>query len=324
MAFRNGGGVFFIPYFLMLFFCGIPLFATELTLGQFGSASTVTAWKCLPAFKGIGYGMVVVSFLVMIYYNIVIAYSGYYLFSSFQRILPWSTCDNWWNTKPTRAACIITKELDQSQLDCAAKENFWRNDQNLLNQWSTTFATNPNYTEFKNINLTSVFSESKFSAAEEYWNRKVLRVNNELTDIGAEKFTMDNLGPLQWELFGCNVFAWVLVFVCIFKGVSSSGKAVYFTATFPYLVLVILVIFGATLDGAREGIDFYLRPDWSKLADGKVWSDAATQIFFSLGVAFGGLMTMSSYNEFDNSIMKDTFIVCLGNVSFYLKPKTDN
>ena len=46
----------------------------------------------------------------------------------------------------------------------------------------------------------------------------------------------------------------------------------------------------------------------------KVWSDAATQIFFSLGVAFGGLMTMASYNEFDNSIMKDTFIVCLGNV----------
>ena len=41
LAFRNGGGVFFIPYFLMLFFCGIPIFATELTLGQFGSASTV-------------------------------------------------------------------------------------------------------------------------------------------------------------------------------------------------------------------------------------------------------------------------------------------
>jgi len=124
---------------------------------------------------------------------------------------------------------------------------------------------------------------------------------------------MDNLGPLQWELFGCNIFAWVIVFVCIFKGVQSSGKAVYFTATFPYLVLVILVIFGATLDGARDGITFYLKPDWSKLSDGKVWSDAATQIFFSLGVAFGGLMTMASYNEFDNSIMQDTFIVCLGN-----------
>ena len=138
-----------------------------------------------------------------------------------------------------------------------------------MDKWTSTFATNPNYTEFSEIDLDTVFSESKFSTAEEYWNRKVLRIENEATDLGQEKFTMDNLGPLQWELFGCNVFAWALVFGCIFKGVQSSGKAVYFTATFPYLVLLILVIFGATLDGARDGIDFYLKPDWSKLSDGK-------------------------------------------------------
>ena len=109
------------------------------------------------------------------------------------------------------------------------------------------------------------------------------------------------------------MFAWVIVFACIFKGIRSSGKAVYFTATFPYLVLILLVIFGATLDGAKDGIEFYLKPDVSKLSEGKVWSDAATQIFYSLGVAFGGLMTMSSYNEFNNNIMRDTFVVCLGN-----------
>ena len=94
---------------------------------------------------------------------------------------------------------------------------------------------------------------------------------------------MDNLGSVLGDLIGCNLAAWVLVFFCLFKGVQSSGKVVYFTATFPYVVLVILVIFGATLDGASDGIEFYLKPDTSKLADGKVWAAAATQIFYSLG-----------------------------------------
>jgi SNF family Na+-dependent transporter len=94
---------------------------------------------------------------------------------------------------------------------------------------------------------------------------------------------------------------------------------VYVTATFPYLVLVILVIFGATLEGAGDGIEFYLKPDLSKLADGKVWSSAAVQIFYSLGVAFGGLMTMASYNKFDNNILRDTLIGFVQNCS-----KSDN
>jgi SNF family Na+-dependent transporter len=90
-------------------------------------------------------------------------------------------------------------------------------------------------------------------------------------------------------------------------GIQSSGKVVYFTATFPYIVLLILVIFGATLEGAGDGIDFYLRPDISKLSDASVWSAAATQIFFSLGVSFGGLMVMASYNKFSNNILKEHF-----------------
>ena len=90
-------------------------------------------------------------------------------------------------------------------------------------------------------------------------------------------------------------------------GIQSSGKVVYFTATFPYIVLLILVIYGATLEGAGDGIDFYLRPDISKLSDASVWSAAATQIFFSLGVSFGGLMVMASYNKFSNNILKENF-----------------
>ena len=91
------------------------------------------------------------------------------------------------------------------------------------------------------------------------FSRRVLRLNDEETDRGEVLYTMDNLGGVLWDLVGCNLAAWVLVFLCLFKGVQSSGKVVYFTATFPYVVLLILVIFGATLDGARDGIEFYLK-----------------------------------------------------------------
>lgn len=54
-----------------------------------------------------------------------------------------------------------------------------------------------------------------------------------------------------------------------------------------------------------KGIDFYfLQPDFSRLKEVEVWSDAAIQIFYSLGVSFGCLITLSSYNKFNNNCMR--------------------
>ena len=61
-------------------------------------------------------------------------------------------------------------------------------------------------------------------------------------------------------------------------GIQSSGKVAYFTAVFPYLVLVILLIRGLTLPGYEIGLRFYLQPVWSKLKDPQVWGDAAVQV----------------------------------------------
>ena len=58
----------------------------------------LTCRLCDICSTGIGYGMVLISGIVCIYYNIIIAWTLYYLFTSFQRVLPWSTCDNSWNT----------------------------------------------------------------------------------------------------------------------------------------------------------------------------------------------------------------------------------
>ncbi|OXB53336.1 hypothetical protein ASZ78_011221 [Callipepla squamata] len=90
-------------------------------------------------------------------------------------------------------------------------------------------------------------------------------------------------------------------------------QVVYVTATFPYLILLILLIRGATLPGSLDGVRFYLASDWSKLMSAQVWSDAASQIFYSLGIGFGGLLSMASYNKLDNNVIRDTLLIAIGN-----------
>jgi SNF family Na+-dependent transporter len=94
---RNGGGVFFIPYFIFLFIVGIPLFTLELSLGQYTSQGAMSAFKMAPIFRGLGLSMNIASFYVALYYNMIIGYALYYLVLSFRKTLLWSKCnrDTW-------------------------------------------------------------------------------------------------------------------------------------------------------------------------------------------------------------------------------------
>ena len=90
---------------------------------------------------------------------------------------------------------------------------------------------------------------------------------------------------------------------------SSSGKVAYFTAIFPYVVMLALLVRGLTLPGAAKGLKFFFNPQWEKLYSLKVWYAAVTQSFFSLSVGFGTLTTYSSYNKFRHNTNKDALII---------------
>ena len=81
---------------------------------------------------------------------------------------------------------------------------------------------------------------------------------------------IETMGAPQWELVLCLLLAWIIIFLCLVKGVKSTGKAVYFTALFPYVVLIILLIRAALLEGASEGISYYITPRWHLLLKANV------------------------------------------------------
>ncbi len=93
---------------------------------------------------------------------------------------------------------------------------------------------------------------------------------------------IENLGGLNIPLAVCLFVAWLIVFGALSKGVQSLGKISYFTATFPYVMLTILVVKGALLEGSGKGIEFYIgKFEIAKLADPELWKDAVKLLPFN-------------------------------------------
>ncbi|OAF71548.1 5HT transporter [Intoshia linei] len=250
ICYRNGGGAFLVAYVIMLIFGGLPLFYMELALGQVQRTGCISVWKKIcPMMKGIGFGICLIASYVAIYYNTILAWSIYYFINSFQKIIPWSNCDNDWNTEN----CVIVKNADNMQSN-------------------------------RTLN----------SAAKEYYFYKVLEIQ--------KSDGLSNIGTIKLSLALCLLFCFSSVYFALWKG------AVWITATLPYFILIILLIRGVTLPGASAGILYYLIPQWEKLLETKIWIDAGSQIFFSLGPGFGVLLAFASYNPPKNNCYKDALL----------------
>ncbi|KAL4234969.1 hypothetical protein ACF0H5_006610 [Mactra antiquata] len=280
LVMQNGGGAFLIPFFFFLIFCGVPLFYLELCLGQFSGISCLYVWKFCPLFKGIGYMMLVVSFVYCWYYIMVMVWVLVYFVNSFLSQLPWGQCGQSWNTPSCITGLHSLKDVCEN--NCSM-----------------------NNVSYIKVNA----SDLGRTASKEFWHRYVLNKSSGLEDFGM----------VQWHLALALSVAWIIVFLCLMKGIKSVGKVVYVTALLPYVLLTVFLVKGLTLPGAIDGIIYYIKPNFSTLKDGQVWLQAAVQVFYSLGPAWGGLITMASYNKFNNNCMRDALICTAadGFTSFY-------
>jgi len=246
----HGGGAFMIPFLILLVLEGIPLLHLEFAIGQRLRKGAVGVWRSInPYLAGIGIASMLVSFLVGVYYNTIMAWIIWYLFNSFQDPLPWSQCP-------------------------------------------------------LNDNKTGVVQECAQSSTVDYfWYRETLNTST----------AIDESGGLMWWMVMVLVAAWTLLYVCCIRGIETSGKAVYVTSTLPYLVLTIFLIRGLTLKGSIDGIKFLFTPDVNELMNPATWLDAGAQVFYSFSLAFGGLISFSSYNSIHNNCEQDAVIISIIN-----------
>ncbi|KAB0363894.1 hypothetical protein FD755_001246 [Muntiacus reevesi] len=219
---KNGGGAYLVPYLVLLIIIGIPLFFLELAVGQRIRRGSIGVWHYVcPRLGGIGFSSCIVCLFVGLYYNVIIGWSVFYFFKSFQYPLPWSECP------VSRNGTVAGKPL----------------------------------VAFAAISVVEAECE-KSSATTYFWYREALDISNSISESGG----------LNWKMTLCLLVAWSIVGMAVVKGIQSSGK----------------------LD---------------KMLDPQVWREAATQVFFALGLGFGGVIAFSSYNKQDNNCHFDAALV---------------
>ncbi|XP_035387023.1 solute carrier family 6 member 16b isoform X1 [Electrophorus electricus] len=146
---------------------------------------------------------------------------------------------------------------------------------------------------------TTVPECSASSATSYFWFRKALDVSDSIEETG-------EFNPV---ITGCLAAAWLIVCLAMYKGIKSSGKVMYFSSIFPYVVLLCFLIRGLMLDGAAEGVKYMIYPRLELWRDVQVWRQAATQVFFALGLGFGSVIAYSSYNPRNNNCHRDAITV---------------
>ncbi|KAI6198198.1 Sodium-and chloride-dependent creatine transporter 1 [Aphelenchoides besseyi] len=179
----------------------------------------------------------------------------------------------------------------------------WETCDNSWNNPATCIPTSSNRNESCNY-LASVPNLTGFQTpVEQYWEKRVLNMSPRITDFDG----------IRWEIVGLNVLAWLIVYVAMCRGITHAQKFVYFCAAFPYLVIAVLLGRSLFLDGAMEGITYYLKPKLERLLDITVWKDAGTQVFYSYGVGFGTLIALGSHNKFTHNCYRDAILMCFIN-----------
>ncbi|XP_064620732.1 sodium-dependent proline transporter-like isoform X2 [Lineus longissimus] len=288
---QYGGGLYLIAFALVLVFVAYPLMNMEISLGQFGSGGMISVWNLCPLFKGIGYGMALMSVMSSIPYSYMSSWPLHYIASTVLTpdVLPWTTCANDWNTQN----CAELKFMVQDEQQTST---------------ASPLSVSPTAMSYGGNVNPSFSGHMQMEPAEEYYKYRFLAQIGNGTSIS-------NVGEIQWEILLSLATFWVLMYFMLIVGHYSLGKASYFTTLVPLGIVIAFLVKVIPLPGAVDGLLYVLKitPNDVLREEFIITMTALSHISlintFMLG--YGCFTTLGSYSRLQYNYHRDSILVII-------------
>ncbi|XP_045173640.2 sodium-dependent proline transporter-like [Mercenaria mercenaria] len=145
----------------MLIICGTPLYFLEYSIGTFAGRGPYKIWDISPVFRGVGVKVSVGYGVYMVGASIFRCWIGQCILYAFRDPIPWSHCDNDWNTPFCKSNRILVSR-NSNALVLVDLQNGSDTDANMT---SSAWAGGPKTDVSVHHNVTG----TEMSAAEEFW-----------------------------------------------------------------------------------------------------------------------------------------------------------
>lgn len=294
-CYKFHAGSFLFAFVLSSILIGLPFLSMEYALGQLTRRGPIAAFGGLcPLLKGVSIAAAFVALISAPLYATINSWSLFYFFKSFYSSPLWSKCDNSWNSVIcSRNGSIypdITLVQSYGTLELNQSSSVIDSDYEEQSDNATTLSSAINMT----VDETGV--SNRIFPTQEFFDLKLLELN-----LGPYSW-----GQVQWELIIFVFATWVAVFITLRRTILFSSHPSSCFSLLPYAILLVLFARSLMFEGARNGILFFIQPDFNELMNSEIWTHAIGLCLHSLGCILGISFAKATCNRERNNFLRYT------------------
>ena len=312
---RYGGGAFVFVYLCCLVLVAAPLWFYECVLGQATQRGPPGALKMVhPWSHNLCFYAVFVLAAIASYYFPIVAWAAFYLYQALVALFKGTNLA--WHDASEQATygAEVKEALVNTFLKTVAEAPVTAADSDAA------ITTAPESKAVYELNdsgelIASILSDDfkigeftrKPTNAAKYFDNSVLQ----------KSVDIEHTETIVWQIALSCLIMYALAVLALSGGVHAAGKVAVVTFALPCIMMIVLFFRVIWLPGVKEGLYYYVVPDWKRVLDVEVWIQACGQIAFSLGGGNTVGIALASYHKRDYPhIVGDALIVACGNSLF--------